>query len=35
LCGLGNAVKKLCGDLLAVYQRKYTLCKNGDFQSLS
>jgi hypothetical protein len=21
-CGLGNAVKKLCGDLLAVHQRK-------------
>jgi hypothetical protein len=26
-CGLGNAVKKLCGDLLAVPQRKCTLGK--------
>jgi hypothetical protein len=23
-CGMGNAVKKLCGDLLAVHQRKCT-----------
>jgi hypothetical protein len=26
-CGLGNSVKKLCGDLLAVHQRKCTLSK--------
>jgi hypothetical protein len=26
-CGLKNAVKKLCGDLLAMQQRKCTLSK--------
>jgi hypothetical protein len=26
-CGLENVVKKLCGDLLAVHQRKCTLGK--------
>jgi hypothetical protein len=31
-CGLGNAVKKLCGDLLAVHLRK---CMMGKMETFS
>jgi hypothetical protein len=34
-CRLGNTVKKLCGDLLAMHQRKCTLGKIETFSRLA
>jgi hypothetical protein len=34
-CGLEKVVKKLCGDLLAVHQRKCTLSKIETFSRLA